>query len=145
MIISIFGKPGSGKTTLLKNILSALHNDTHKAVHYWSPYLNDNPERDFKVETNSIIGISEFHIFQLRYLSIEQLRYMFSGHRHLNIDFVIDSQRPAMVSRDITALSDHIICFNITEKRDIEYLKFYSDKALDLPNLQKYTYIDILQ
>jgi energy-coupling factor transporter ATP-binding protein EcfA2 len=144
MIISIFGKPGSGKTTLLRSILGSLKKATGKPVHYWSPYTTDHPDPNFLIETNSIVGISEFHLFNSLYLDTFGLRFIFTGHRHLNLDIVIDSQRPAMVPRDVTALSDHIYCFQITEKRDIEYLVFYSEKAYDLPNLRKYQYIDIL-
>lgn len=145
MIISIFGRTGTGKTTLSKKIGTKLSVKRGVPFYFWSPYSNDNPSNDFQIKTNSIVCISEFHIFYMLH-NRTKLITIITGHRHFGIDFIIDSQRPALVPRLITAVSEHIICFNITEPRDLQYLAYFlpSDKLQNLRNLEKYNYIVVL-
>lgn len=144
MVITIFGKTGTGKTTLTKKLGERIANKKGCNFYFWSPYTNDQPSSDFCIRTNSVVGISEFHVFWMYHRKI--ILPLITGHRHYNIDFILDSQRPALVPRIITAVSEHILCFRITEPIDLKYLSYFIDtKQLDIvKNLNNYNYIKIL-
>ena len=75
--------------------------------------------------------------------SAEFERLVRSG-RNSNIGFVIDTQRPAMVKKNVLALTDYLILYRITWSNDLKVVKeivgnsFTKDKTENLiRNIQK--------
>lgn len=60
--------------------------------------------------------------------------------RHKGISLCAVSQRPANVARDLTAQSDFILSFHVTEPRDVQYLAYRIGKSLaeELTRLPKF-------
>lgn len=69
----------------------------------------------------------------------DSLRIMLKRGRHLNINMIFASRRPAEVNRLITAQSRRFILFRTTEPADIRFLKSIvgvsADELKDLPPL----------
>jgi len=73
----------------------------------------------------------------------DSLRVMLKRGRHLNINMIFASRRPAEINRLITAQTRRFILFRTTEPSDIRFLKsVVGPVADDLVNLQKLEYLD---
>lgn len=121
-----------------------IQKETKLKIYEYSPFEPLEFDEINEIKTNSIYIINEIHIYQ-SLLKRDKLLNILSGHRHYNLYIISNSQRPAMVDRSLTALSDMILTFRLTEERDLDYIKFYGADVNLVKNLQDYFVLDIIK
>jgi len=144
MIISIFGKTGTGKTTLSRNIAKILQEKTGNKIKEYSPFETLEYEKLLNIETNDILVINEIQIFKI-FVPKNEFLQIITGHRHYNINMIVNTQRPALLrDRTIPALSDSIFVGKITDESDLEYIKFFHSNIDEIRNMQNFEFLEIL-
>ena len=144
MIISIFGKTGTGKTTLSRNIAKILQEKTGNRIKEYSPFETIKYEKLLQIETNDIVIINEVQIFKI-FVPKNDFLSVITGHRHFNINMIVNTQRPALLrDRTIPALSDAIFIGRITDESDLEYIKFFHSDIESIRNMQNFEFLEIL-
>ncbi len=75
---------------------------------------------------------------------IPEFRRLLNYRRHFRIPLIICiARRPAAVHRDLSALADTIIVFNLHERRDLDYIRFACGDAFAaaVRNLPPFQYL----
>jgi DNA helicase HerA-like ATPase len=144
MLISIFGKTGTGKTTLSRKIAKIIQYRTGNKIKEYSPFETLEFEKLLNIETNDIIVINEIQIFKI-FVPKNEFLSVITGHRHYNINMIVNTQRPALLrDRTIPALSDAIFIGRITDESDLEYIKFFYSNIDEIRNMNNFEFIEIL-
>ena len=124
----------------LKEIISVIQAN-YKKNKYRVVYrpLDENEDLFFKfiysLESITLI-IEEVDGYSNNKKTDVYLEKLFKYGRHKNINLICISRRPAEIGRLLTAQSDIIISFRQTEKRDIDYFRYFTDNPEQLKNLK---------
>lgn len=116
-------------------------------ANYKKPFFNiiyrplDEKETKFfeivKDLRNVSIVIEEADMYSNPYKQDKNFERLVRYGRHFSQDLIVISRRPAEISRNITAQADIVLTFQQTERRDIDYFKYYTDRAENLANLKQ--------
>lgn len=165
MLITIVGKRGKGKTTLAKNLIKNSSYDRIFLFDFIIEYNDilseniyfayDNLHQFCKlVWDESSPALSQLVVFD----EIDSLKeyfgqakvnrwigYLYRYGRHKNIDAIAVSRRFYDLPVIVRALTDKFHLFQITEERDINYLRRYIDNRFisKLISLEDWKYINI--
>ena len=111
----------------------------------YQPKKMDVPtyQRAFKVclsLTNYTLGVDELDKFaRPRWYLCEEVNEIVNRGRAQGIGLIGNTRRPHMIHNDIRSNSDHVICFKLHEKRDIEYMaEWMNIDKMEIKGLQKY-------
>jgi len=163
MIQTIIGKRGRGKTTLAKNLIKISQAKQIIILDYLGEYgsLKDNRIKTFRyIQEGDLYDFCKFAWEEsspsFRTLVIfdeidlygrydQKIAFLYRYGRHKNIDLIGVSRRFFDLPVIVRALTDEYIFFQITEERDIQYLKrlVKDDYIQKLINLPKYKYIKL--
>lgn len=171
-IITVIGKRGMGKTSLVKELSIGkkrvlvfdplLEYDNFRLI----DELPDEAPRIFRYrltagieESRDIINEACYWcynegnmlficdeadlIFDVHKPLEEGLNYIVQYGRHRNVSLITVARRPALLNRNLTALSSEYYFFRITEPRDLQYVKmtFGADVMTKVSNLEQFEYL----
>jgi len=159
VIQTIVGKRGKGKTTKCKSLIAESDADKIYILDYLGEYGNLESEKvliyrgglyefcqyvwnDSSPQTKSLVIFDEVDLYPKDSL---HLGYLFRYGRHKSIDLISISRRFYDLPIICRALTDKFIFFQITEERDLMYLKrLVSQEYLNtLMNLPTFSYIEL--
>ena len=83
------------------------------------------------------IVIEEADMYSNPYKQDKNFERLVRYGRHFSQDLIVISRRPAEISRNVTAQADIVLTFQQTERRDIDYFKYYTDQAENLSKLKQ--------
>ena len=93
---------------------------------------------------NLYVIIEEVDLFCKPLSTDDEFMQLIKYGRHYGIQLIGVSRRPAEVGRDFTSNATRFINFVNREPSTVKYFRsLFGDHALDIPNLQKYHYLDV--
>ena len=159
MLLTIVGKRGKGKTTLAKNLLIQSEADQIFVFDYLGEYLALSSERIRVYRENlaefceyiwnnsggNIRSLAVFDEVDLYGKNNEYISFLYRFGRHKKIEIIAVARRFYDLPVIIRALTDKFYLFQITEERDISYLKrlVSDDFVRKLISLENFQYINI--
>lgn len=157
MIITVIGKRGKGKTTLVKQLIQESSAQKVYILDYLGEYGNLESEKVYigrgglyefceKVWNESDPSYESLAVFDevdLYSRDDPHLGFMYRYSRHKAVSLVAVSRRFYDLPTIVRALTDEFIFFQITEERDLQYLRrLVSQEYLNtLMNLPTFSYI----
>ena len=141
-VVCIFGKRGYGKTTFARAVVRRVK----KAKLAIDPLFEFSEIPRFAptaAARNFLLVVDDCETF-FRNAGADALADTLAARgRHIGVSIITTSRRPAEVSRLLTSQANAIVCFNTTERRDVEYLGWLigDEAAALLPTLPKYRFI----
>ena len=159
MLETIVGKRGRGKTTLAKTLLQSQFRDQVYILDYLGEYQGFSSSKIYvqnlglktfchKVWDESQAGKSTLVIFDeidLYGKDVIQISHLYKFGRHKGIDIIAVSRRFYDLPLYTRALTDEFHLFQITEERDLAYLRrLVPESTLQiLVNLEPFQYINV--
>lgn len=161
MIITIVGKRGKGKTTLAKQKIRESQAERIYIYDYLGEYISYSSENilvsrgDLKgfcrtawndskktLRLNHLVVFDEIDLYGKNNFQIE---FLYRYGRHVNLDCIGIARRFYDLPVTARALTDTFYLFQITEERDINYLRRYISEEFirRLIHLNDYEYINI--
>lgn len=83
------------------------------------PNLQDSPVRKMG---GAVILVDEVDLLAPPGTASEAVRTLYRRSRHVGLSVVSTTQRPANVSREVSAQSTHVVALHLSEPRDVDYM-----------------------
>jgi len=93
-----------------------------------------------QIEPGSLVVVDEADTICSPSSISSKLKWLINYGRHLDVDLICVSRRPARVSKDLTSLAEYTILFRVTGTHDKQALIQYTG-SFDLATLNQFEYI----
>ena len=160
MIETVVGKRGKGKTSLVAEMISRQRRDQIFIFDYlgefrsWAIegfcYVENTGFRDFahavwdysREGVSTLLVLDEVAIYGKNNPLVE---HIYRLGRHKGIDVIGTGQRFAMLPMIVRSQTDRFHIFQLTENRDVEYLKNYMTPAVldTIMGLERFQYVTL--
>lgn len=121
-----------------------VEDDNHSELFNALLYLCYKRDGFCELQSSVCLVIDEIHNWATHNFIPKWLKEIVLTGRHQHVGLLCCSQRPANVHKDVLANSHHVLCSNMSEANDLNYLRgSIGDAALRLPQLRQYEFLHI--